>query len=441
MRDDDGTGPLTRGSGRMGSKDPSGISGRMSLTWRLVGALAVAAVVFYYGTTSQVAWLFLLAYWIAALIVAAFIYARWNWRGLSAGFGLAGTLSAPDSPVEGLPEQLLRSGPIPAPVFEGDTAQIELRLTTKGGARGPARLSGSVGHVEMKAATGVVPKSGWSERRTAGPLARGPILAKSWVLESSDPLGFFRFRRKGADGEAGLVLPRFMSLSAQPQARELEASVSAPRAGSGMELFGVREYRPGDTLRRIHWRSSARRGELVVREYEPPGVQTLGIFCDPNPSSREVADQVARLAASEAWDCIRDGGSVVLWAPGMEPSLPSEARSLWALLEWLARYPALSSPLRGEVAQSAGGGAATRYVSSPLRGEVARSAGGGAATESSDPPQVNDAVGVTAGAGVDLVEALETVQQRGGRVRAWVVGDADVDLDVPTRRVGMAWPL
>jgi hypothetical protein len=42
----------------------------------VVGALAVAFIVFYYGSTSEVAWLFLLAYWIAALIVAAYVYAR-----------------------------------------------------------------------------------------------------------------------------------------------------------------------------------------------------------------------------------------------------------------------------------------------------------------------------------------------------------------------------
>ena len=248
----------------------------------------------------------------------------------------------PDSPIEALPEQLLRSGPLPGPVFEGDQADIELRLTTTGSSRGPARLSGSVGGVEVSAATGVVPRAGWVERRTLGPLGRGAIVASNWVLESSDPLGFFRFRRTGANGEVGLVLPRFASLSSSPQARELEASVSAPRSGSGMELFGVREYRPGDPLRRIHWRSSARLGELVVREYEPPGVQTVGIFCDPHPPTREAADQVARLAASEAWDCIREGGGrgAVGAGPGAEPA--KRVTLLWALLEWLARYPAPS---------------------------------------------------------------------------------------------------
>jgi uncharacterized protein (DUF58 family) len=142
-----------------------------------------------------------------------------------------------------------------------------------------------------------------------------------------------------------------------------------------------------------------------VREYEPPGVQTVGIFCDPSPPTREVADQVARLAASEAWDCIRGGGRVVLWAPGSEPSLPSEARSLWALLEWLARYPQPTTDASGDL------------------------------------PPVSDAVGVTTGANAPLIEALETVRQRGGRIRAWVVGDADLDLEAPLQRVGTAWPL
>src|SRR5665213_1438645 len=91
-------------------------------TWRFIGALAVALIVFYYGSTSEVAWLFLLAYWIVALVVAAYIYGLWNRRGLGARFSLAGTQPAPDSPLATLPEQLLRSGPIPAPIFEGDRA-------------------------------------------------------------------------------------------------------------------------------------------------------------------------------------------------------------------------------------------------------------------------------------------------------------------------------
>jgi len=372
-------------------------------TPRLAGALILAAAIFYYGSTSEVAWLFLLAYWIAALAAAAFLYTLWN-RGLRGALKVRGTESGEGSPMEELPERIVAGGPL-VPVFEGDRMQVELRIETSRGARGPARISGSIGAAELSAAAGLVPRRGWGEVHRVGPLRRGPIGAHGWVLETGDPLGFFRHRGPSVDSELALVLPRFAALATRPETRELEASLAAPRAGSGTEMFGVREYRPGDPLRRIHWRSSARHGELIVREFEPPGAQTLGIFCDPSPPTHEAADQIARLAASEAWDCLRAGGRVVLWAPGAEPSRPNEARSLWALLEWLARFP---SQVDARGAQ---------------------------------PPPVADAIVVTAGRNADIDDALEAVRQRGGSVRAWVVGDAELDIDAPIQRAGLQWPL
>lgn len=141
----------------------------------------------------------------------------------------------------------------------------------------------------------------------------------------------------------------------------------------------------------------------MVREFEPPGVQTLGILCDPNPPSREAADQVARIAASEAWDCLRGGGRVVLWAPGCEPTGAAESRSLWGLLEWLARYPDSTTPC--------------------------------------DSPQMTDAVVVTASQSQELVDALEEVRLRGGFARAWAVGDVELVVDAPVQRAGLTWPL
>ena len=311
----------------------------------------------------------------------------------------------PGSPLDELPEQVLRSGPIPAPIFEGDRMTLDLRLVSPRGTRGPARMNGRVGEMELSAAAGLIPPGGASHLETVGPLRRGAVGATGWVLETSDLIGLFAQRARAGDSEVALVLPRFAALSDRPQARELEASVAAPRSGSGNELFGVREYRPGDPLRRIHWRSSARHGELIVREYEPPGVQTVGILCDPDPPSAEAADQIARLAASEAWNCIRAGGRAVLWSPGREPTRPEEARSIWPLLEWLARYPAPESEV----------------------GDL--------------PVQLSDAVAVTASDSPALAEALDTVKRRGGSVRAWVVGDATLDADVPVQKAGLQWPL
>ena len=360
----------------------------------------------YYGTTSEVSWLFLLASWIAALCVGCAVYALWNRAGLRPHLDILGTTSGPGSPIEELPAHMLRNAPLPAPIFEGDGVELEVGLDTTGAPRGPARLVGFVGSEPITAATGLVPRSGWRRRVELQGLRRGPVGARACVVESSDVAGMFRSSRSSPDAEVALVLPRFMTREGRPQARELEASVAAPRAGAGTELFGVREYRPGDSLRRIHWRSSARHGELIVREYEPPGVQTLGIFCDPNPASAEVADQVARLAASEAWDCIRNGGRVMLWGPGLAPSAAGEARSLWAALEWLARYPTAAAD-----------------------------------GEDVDPPTVSEAVAVTGGGQKDVVEALEMVRRRGGTVRAWVVGAGDFDVDGPVQHVNTDWPL
>src|SRR2546425_255113 len=80
----------------------------------------------YYGSTSEVAWLFLLAYWIVALVVVSLAYAFWN-RGLKGGLAIVGTESAEGSPIEHLPDRILSGGP-KVPVFEGDRVKVRLRI-------------------------------------------------------------------------------------------------------------------------------------------------------------------------------------------------------------------------------------------------------------------------------------------------------------------------
>jgi uncharacterized protein (DUF58 family) len=390
----------------------------------VAGAAALGIVLEWYATTSEVPWLFLLAAWMFALVAVAYGYAAWNRAGLRFHLVIKSTRPAAGSPGGDLADHVLRAGPLPAPIFEGDGAEIEVGLDTTGAPRGPAWLSGNLASKDVSFGTGLVPKTGWRRLKVIRELPRGPVDATSWRITSSDPLGFFQSRRGCPDSEVAVVLPRFASLRARHQVHQLEAGVAAPRSGSGTELFGVREFRPGDPLRRIHWRSSARRGELVVREFEPPGVQTLGIFCDPTPVNRGVADQIARIAASEARDCIQDGGRVTLWSPGLEPTAPRQARDLWALLEWLARYgfPDAPSGAFGATSPASGEVAPTRRfaATSPASGEV---------------------VAVLGTANPDIVDALDDARRRGARVRAWLVGDAEVELDAAVTRVDTRWPL
>ncbi len=348
-------------------------------------------------------WLFLLAAWILALVLAAFVYAAWNRRGLRFRLRVAGSRPAEGSPVEDLPENLLAGAPGPGPIFEGDGLELEAGLDNPGFARGPAWIEGLVGGERLSFGAGVVPRGGWSRRSSLAGMRRGPVDASSWVVGSGDPLGFFGGTHECPDSEVALVLPKFKSLARRRPARELETAVAAPRAGSGGDLFGVREYRPGDSLRRIHWRSTARHGELVVREFEPPGLQSVGIYCDGTPPTREAADQVARIAASEAWDCIRKGGRAFLWSPGAEPTAHSEAHDIWALLEWLARYP-----------QDSGA--------------------------DEDAPPAAEVIVVAAGPSPAVVEAAELAVARGAGLRAWIVGEGTLDLDCEVEHVGLTWP-
>ena len=350
-----------------------------------MGAILLFGALTFYAATSEVSWLFLLALWLLFIVPAAFAYAAWNRRGVTVSLAVRESRPALDSPLHDLPDAVLRRSPRATPVFEGDEMGLEIAFRSRRGARGPVWASGQVRGETFGAGAGVVTGAGWARTRWAPTARRGAVRASGWALGTSDPLGLFQGLRRLPEAELALILPKFKSLASHRESLEVEASLAAPRAGSGNEMFGVREYRPGDSLRRIHWRSSARHGELVVREYEPPGAQTVSILLDPTPPTPEVADQIARIAASEAWDCLREGGRVVV------PDAV-DTRDIWVVLEWLARYP---SPPDGT------------------------------------PDFPKNSVVVTANPAL----------LRAGALRNWLVGDAPVTTDIQFQRVGVKWPI
>src|SRR5256885_17144184 len=66
-----------------------------------------------------------------------------------------------------------------------------------------------------------------------------------------------------------LVFPAVQPISAEALQRLVgSGTASARRRGRGHDLYNLRAYRPGDDPRHIHWRSSAKTEQLVVREME-----------------------------------------------------------------------------------------------------------------------------------------------------------------------------
>ena len=79
-------------------------------------------------------------------------------------------------------------------------------------------------------------------------------------------------------------------------------AMQAARVPVGLDFFGLREYEVGDDLRRVHWRSTARTGELMLRQDEMPWEARSTILLDTRPSTHhgESFERAVEIAASLA---------------------------------------------------------------------------------------------------------------------------------------------
>ncbi len=107
----------------------------------------------------------------------------------------------------------------------------------------------------------------------AQPNARGLAIFEHMLILRSGPLGLMQTRQSLHVPVASLpVLPTRQPIRVEPASslRHLQpGGISlAQRVGDAEEFRSLRDYRPGDPLRAIHWRSYARTGQPVVREYQ-----------------------------------------------------------------------------------------------------------------------------------------------------------------------------
>ena len=105
------------------------------------------------------------------------------------------------------------------------------------------------------------------------PLKRGVITLDDLRVCLPDPFGIFQQCRSTSNETSKLVvLPhryRLPLLDILGSARfQLGGEAASSTIGQSGDFTGVREYRPGDPLRHIHWKSWARTGKAIVKEYE-----------------------------------------------------------------------------------------------------------------------------------------------------------------------------
>ena len=116
------------------------------------------------------------------------------------------------------------------------------------------------------------------------PLKRGRYRWSGLTVEGTDVLGLVTKSKEYATGATEMVvLPRPLPCAVElPVAGGwgVSEAESGQTRGAGIEPRGVREYRPGDPLRLVHWRSTARTGRIVVKEFEAGSQATVALLID-----------------------------------------------------------------------------------------------------------------------------------------------------------------
>jgi uncharacterized protein (DUF58 family) len=155
-------------------------------------------------------------------------------------------------------------------------------------------------------AVDVPPRSQVELRVVATARTRGHVRFRGVSLVRTDPLGLVRALRHVPAPDTLLVLPRRFPLPplTLPGAQRYQPGgiALASSVGDSEEFMSLREYRPGDPLKRVHWRSSARLGRPVVREYQDEFFVRHGLILDTfmPVSVSDVFEDAVSVAASFA---------------------------------------------------------------------------------------------------------------------------------------------
>ena len=149
-----------------------------------------------------------------------------------------------------------------------------------------------------------------------GVWALGPLM-----LRTVDPFGLAQREQAFGDTRTITVVPEVFALaplSVRIGAAGGTAHTSSTRLGQGSDNLSPRGYAPGDSMRRIHWRATAHRGELMVRQEEEKSSPDAVVILDrsgsrwasPGDHADPAFETAVSLCASVALHLAAEGYSV-----------------------------------------------------------------------------------------------------------------------------------
>lgn len=163
---------------------------------------------------------------------------------------------------------------------------------------------------EAKEGVSLTRIAGWSTAEYSWPFVptqRGLYPNTTPEVETRFPFGLFRAKKTvEADGQL-TVWPSTVSLLGMPDASEsqhTEDQFSERRVGEFGDMMGTRPFRPGDSLRGVHWAQTARQQTMVVKERQAPAMSSIRIVLDltevshPPENRKQTIELAVAVAAS-----------------------------------------------------------------------------------------------------------------------------------------------
>jgi uncharacterized protein (DUF58 family) len=182
-------------------------------------------------------------------------------------------------------------------------------------------------------------------------ISRGVTDIVQMLMVATTGLGMMR-TYSGGDYASRLVIhPRAVGVGPLEQ-RSSHDDQSDLVPGPGMDIAGVREWRPGDASSSVHWRSTARRGTLVVRERAIASTRQVVVALACSSAAADWEDVLAAAAgACKAAQLAGQQLTLWVWGDGEVLAVPP-VHSVTALLDWWAGLPASCLPAPATLARA-----------------------------------------------------------------------------------------
>lgn len=245
-------------------------------------------------------------------------------------------------------------------VFAGSAVQVRLEVNNRGPApTAVALLEDSVPTSMGRPARALLGRLRPGQRRTVSYQivcrARGRYRIGPATISFTDAFGLVRQR---------ITLPERHQVIVYPETEDLRIGIPSARGGgagettarrvfrAGAEFYAIRPYDTGDDLRRIHWRSTARTGKLMIRQDESARRAAATVFLDTRREAYARNDEAFERAVSAAASigslCLRRGLTLRLSTQELPP-LQMTAEGILetlALASWSRRRAAVPALLR-----------------------------------------------------------------------------------------------